>query len=140
VPTLPNLIYLTLQINTGENQESEEIDRLTRHLSSEIGDLEVESVTLTKSGELPEGAKSAEMVTLGSLAVVVLPVVIPKLIELLHSWSTRGENRTVKIKAQVEDRSIELEYSPAAMSPDELKQLVQTLTVSLPSAGKKEAH
>jgi hypothetical protein len=131
---------MTIAINTDDNQDPEEIDRLTRHLSSEIRDLEVESVALTKSGELPEGAKSAEMVTLGSLAVVVLPVVIPKLIELLHSWSTRVENRTVKIKAQVEDRSIELEYSPAAMSPDDLKQLVQTLTESLPPAEKKEAH
>ena len=129
-------INLTLQINVGKDYDAEELDRLTRQLLTEIQDMEVESVELVKSREQLAGAKSGELVTLGSLAVVVLPVVAPKLIEFLQTWSTRAENRIVKIKAQVENRSIELEYSPATMSSDDVKRLVNTLTEALPPAGK----
>jgi hypothetical protein len=131
-------VHLTLQLNAGEDDDAEALDRLTRQLLSEIQELDVESVELLREGRVPEGVKSAELVTIGSLAVVIVPVVAPKLIELLQSWTMRGENRIVKIKAQVEDRSIELEYSPTSMSADELKLLVNTLTEALPPAGKSK--
>jgi hypothetical protein len=136
MPTDVKPVKLTLQLNPGDNYNAEELDRLTRQLLTEIQDLDVESAELVKGGEPLAGAKSGELVTLGSLAVVVLPVVAPKLIELLQSWSTRAENRIVKIKAQVENRSIEVEYSPATMSPEDLKRLVNTISEALPPAGK----
>lgn len=128
----PTPVNLTLQISAGQDVDPETLDRLTRQLLAEIQDLDVESAGLLKGGPAPEGAKGPELVTLGSMAVLVLPVVAPKLIELLQSWVTRAENRTVKIKAQVADRSIEVEYSPAAMSNDELKRLVDTISQALP--------
>jgi hypothetical protein len=136
MPHLVKPVRLTLQLNPGQYLPDEELDVQTRHMLSEIRELDVESAQLVKSGELPEGAKSGELVTLGSLAVVVLPTIAPKLIELLQSWSMRAENRTVKIKAQVADRSIEVEYSPATMSTDELKRLVSSLSEALPPAAK----
>jgi hypothetical protein len=136
MPTDVKPVKLTLQINPGADYNAEELDRLTRQLLTEIQDLDVESVELVKGGEPLAGAKSGELVTLGSLAVVVLPVLAPKLIELLQSWSTRAENRIVKIKAQVADRSIDVEYSPSAMSLDDLKRLVSTLSEALPPAAK----
>lgn len=129
---ISNPINLILQIDAGKDADAEELDGLTRQLLMEMQELEVESVELVKSQELPEGAKAGELVTLGSLAVAVLPTVFPKLIEFLQSWSLRAENRMVKIKTQVGDRSIEVEYSPATMSTAELKRVVKTLSEALP--------
>jgi hypothetical protein len=43
----------------------------------------------------------------------------------------RGESRKIKIKTQVGDRSVEVEYSPQTTSPAELKNLVETLASAL---------
>jgi hypothetical protein len=119
---------LILNLDLGEEAADDELDEVTRQLRSELMELDVDRVEFVKSGELPEGAKSAEAATLGSLAVTLLPTFIPKLVEYLQSWSLRAENRKVSVKTQIGDRSIELEYNPAAMSQDELQRLVQTLT------------
>jgi hypothetical protein len=129
-------VHLTLQLNPGQSIPDDELDLQTRQLLGEIREMEVESAQLVTDGESPAGSKSGELVTLGSLAVVVLPTIAPKLVELLQSWSLRAENRTVKVKAQVADRSIEVEYSPATMSTDELKRLVSSLSEALPPATK----
>jgi hypothetical protein len=84
-----------------------------------------------KSGESPDGTKSVEAVTIGSLAVVLLPIVIPKLLEFLQAWTLRGENRKVIMKTQAGDRLIELEYMPSALTPDELQRLIQTMIAGL---------
>lgn len=125
-----SLAHFTLQIDAGES-DPDRLDRITRQLRGELLDLEVESVDFVQDDSLPKGAKAAEAVTLGALAVAVLPNFLPKLIEYLQSWALRGEGRRVKVKTQVGDRSIELEYTPAAMSQQELKTLVETLTGAL---------
>jgi hypothetical protein len=122
---------LILNIDLGEEADDDTLDRATRELRSELLELDVNSVDFVKSGESPEGAKSAEAVTIGSLAVILLPTLIPKLLEYLQSWSLRAESRKISIKTQVGDRSIELEYSPSAISAGELEQLVQKLIGSL---------
>lgn len=125
-----SLNYLRLQISAGE-MDPERLDLLTRQLRQELLDLEVESVDFIQEDQLPEGAKAADVVTLGALAVAVLPNFLPKVIEFLQSWSLRSEGRKVKVKSQVGDRAIELEYTPDAMSQQELKTLVETLTSAL---------
>ena len=127
------IVRFTLHLEAGKDADAEELDRLTRQLREEIQELDVESVEPLEAGALPESAKSAEALTLGALAVVLLPAVVPKLIEFLQVWSLRGENRTVKIKTQVADRALEVEF-PKTMSPDELKGIVAMLTEAL--AGK----
>jgi len=125
-----------MYLGVGGDADANEIDQITRQLRTEINELEVESVDLVRDGVLPGGAKSADPVTLGALAMVVLPAVIPKLIELLQSWSMRGENRMIKLKAQSGDRIIEVEYSPTTMSTVELERLLGTVTEALPPVGK----
>jgi hypothetical protein len=136
MPPTENAVNLTFQLNADENYDPEELDLLTRQLLTEVQELDVESAELVKGGELPQGAKAGELITLGTLAVAVLPAMAPKLLDLVQSWSMRSGNRRVKIKAQVDNRSIEVEYSPATMSADELKRLVSTLSEALPPAGK----
>jgi hypothetical protein len=127
---LPIPLNLTLTIHS-EQIDSSDLDRLARSLRRELLDLDVEKVDFLTPGEAPPGSKSAEALTLGTLVVTTLPVFVPKLIEFLQSWVIRAEDRKVKIKSQVGDRSIELEYSPKAIGPEELKTLINTLSVSL---------
>lgn len=139
MPPVEKPMHLTLQVSPGGDPDAEELDHLTRQLLDEVQELDVESAELVKGETLPTGAKAGEVVTLGALAVTVLPVLVPKLIEFVQSWSTRAEGRIVKIKAQVDDRSVEVEYNPVTMSVDELKRLVNTITQSLPPAGQTDA-
>ena len=121
----------TLRVDAGAEADDEELGRVTRQLREELRELDVvESVGSVEAGTIPEGAKSAEAMTLGALAVTILPSVIPKLIEFLQTWSMRGENRTVKIETRIGDRSVNVEV-PRTMSPDELKGLVDMLTGAL---------
>ena len=121
----------TLIVDVGQNSDTDELDRATRQLRDELEDLNVGSVELAKSDVVVAGTKSAEVITFGSLAVTILPTLVPKLIEFLQSWTLRGESRKIKIKTQVGDRSVEVEYSPQATSQAELKNLVETLTNAL---------
>jgi len=121
----------TLHVGAGEDPDAEELDRLMLQLRDELRELDaVESVKPVEAGPPPEGAKSAEAMTLGALAVTILPSVVPKLIDFLQSWSMRGEDRTVKIETRIGDRSVNVEV-PRTMSPDELKGLVDMLTGAL---------
>jgi len=128
---IPNTSDFILNIDTGGDMDADQLDRLTRQLRNELLELDTESVDLVKSEDTPEGTKSAEAVTAGALAVAILPSFLPKLLEYLQSWTMRGEERKVKVKSQIGDRSIELEYSPNALSQEELKELVTTLTETL---------
>lgn len=126
-------LKLVLQIPSQMGVESDELDRLTRNLRTELLELNVERVDLASGSTAPPGTKSAEAFTLGTLVISTMPVFVPKLVEFLQSWVMRAEDRKVKIKSQVGDRSIELEYSPKAISQEELKQLIGTLSDSLSS-------
>jgi len=129
---MSNARHLTLEIVGGQETDAEELDRLTRQLRDEIAEVGVESLEMTRAGPPPPGAKSADALTLGALAIAVLPAVAPKLIETVQAWTHRGgESRTVRIKTQVGDRSVEVEFSPKHMPQAELKNLVDTLAGTL---------
>ena len=131
------LTQLSLLVDAGEDARPEETDQLTRQLLAEICEIDVVSVELEREGSSPEGAKSAEAVTIGEIAVAVLPAFIPKVVEFLHDWSSRGDH-PVKIRTKVGDRELEVEYSPKSMSQDELKSLVDTLTASVTEEKKEK--
>ena len=130
----PNVANLVIHVGAGEELDAEDLDRLTRQLRDELRDLDLESVELAPGEKAPPGAKSPEALTLGALAVGILPSLIPKLIDFLQAWSLRGQNRVVKIKANIGDRSVEVEYAPGATSEAAVKGLVEALTGAL--AGK----
>lgn len=129
MPLDAETIHLLLQIDAGGQIDTDEVDRLTRQLRTEIQELGVGSVELVRGGAAPDGTKSAEAVMLGSLATAILPAAIPALIGLLQAWTLRDESRKVKIRAQVGDRQIEVEYS-GKMSQAELKGIAHTLMAS----------
>ena len=120
-PTEP--ILLTLEVQGGPDATPEEIDGLARQLLDDLRELDVESAELLSAGPAPDGAKAADPVTLGALAVAVLPTVLPKVVEFVQSWSQRGQSRSVKFKGTIAGQSIEFE-GPA----DELKALIANLS------------
>jgi hypothetical protein len=126
---------VTLIVDAGRDALAEDVDALTRRLRTEIQDLGVETVSLQTTDTTPAGTKSVEAVTLGALAVTLLPQVLPRLIEFLQAWSLRSKDRTVKIKASVGDRSVDIEY-PEGASDVAVQELIQKMTATLtPTAG-----
>jgi hypothetical protein len=124
-------LHLYLVMDIGADVGDDELDLQTRSLRGELLELGAGVVELLRSQSAPAGTKSVEAVTLGSLALVVLPDFLPKLVEYLQSWTQRDQNRRVKVKTQVGDRSIELEYLPSALPDKELTRLVETLSGAL---------
>ena len=129
MPSEEETLQFNLHIDAGDEIDDEELDRFTRQLRAEIEELDVESVDLVKEQTVPKGSKDAEAVTLGALAVTLLPVVVPKLLDFLQSWCVRKNSQTVKIKSQVGDRLVEVEFSPSTTSPTELQELVKALRI-----------
>lgn len=111
------LTQLYIEVSASDATE-EDIDRLTRQLLSELRKTDVESVELAKGGEMPQGAKSGDPITIGSIAVSVLPAVLPAVVSMVQAWATRGQGRTVKFKTK------EIEFEG---SPEEFQKLLATL-------------
>ena len=129
----PRATNVTIVVDGGRDALPEDIDSLTRRLRSEIQDFGVENVALSTTGTAPSGTKSVEAVTLGALAVTILPPMLPRLIEFLQAWSLRGKDRMVKIKASVGDRSVDIEY-PEGASEEAVQELIQKMTDALTPA------
>lgn len=59
---------IPLVVARDEETDSEEVDRLARQLRTELNELDVDSVTILRSGEMPKAAKG-EPLTIGALLV-----------------------------------------------------------------------
>lgn len=112
---------------SAQDATQEDIDLMTRQLLMELRDMDIESASLSKSGQAPSGTKSVDPITIGSLAVVVLPNLLPKIIESIQAWASRGQGRTVKFKGKVGGQMIEFEGHA-----NDLEKLISML-----SKGKK---
>jgi len=120
-------LRLVLEVGNDSDGDAEEVDRLTRRLRREILDQEVESAELVTTGEIPEGARAGEAIAIGSLLVTLLPSVLPHLIDLLGGWLKRDTTRTIKIKLQRGETSVDLELDGRNCSMDQLQELVDKL-------------
>ena len=105
------LSELNIQVQANDATE-EDVDRMTRELLAELRDMDVERVELTRGASAPTGTKSVDPVTTGSLMVAVLPALLPKLVDGVQAWVSRGSNRSVKFKGRIAGQAIEFEGSP----------------------------
>jgi hypothetical protein len=99
-------IRFEIEVKTGDAGE-DSLDKMTRNLLSELRETNYVSVNLVSSGVAPEGSKG-DPVTIGMLALEVLPAAAPSLIALVQAWVMRGQGRTVKFKG----KGFEFEGSP----------------------------
>jgi hypothetical protein len=130
VPPDVNTVTLILQIDAQADFDAEKLRQLTGYLRSELKDMDLESVTDVRNQAVPPGAKVVDPLTLGAIIVVVLPEVLPKVLEYIQAWTLRHEGQTIKIKAQHGDRSVDVEY-PLSMSPDEAKKHIDMVKDTL---------
>lgn len=106
----PDLTQLNIEISASDATD-EEIDRMTRQLLSELRETDVETVELAKGEPGPAGSKG-DAIAIGTIALEVLPAILPGVIGLVQSWATRGQGRTVKFKGKIGRERIEFEGSP----------------------------
>jgi hypothetical protein len=107
-------LQLELTISTPGNDD-DQLDNMTRQLFMELKDLDVESVNLSADGHAPTGTKGVDPVIAGTIALAVLPAMLPKVLEFLQSWTLQGKGRTIKFKGKIADQHIEFEGSLADM-------------------------
>jgi hypothetical protein len=117
---------LTVEIGL-EDSDDEELNSLTAQLLDELSELPVESVDQVKGGMAPEGAKG-DPLTIGSLALVVLPAFLPKIVDFCQAWALRGQGRTVKFKGKVGGQDIEFEGRA-----EDLQRILSMLTPPPPA-------
>jgi hypothetical protein len=115
--TNSDLAQLNIEISASDTTV-EDIDWMTRQLLSELRELDVESAQLTKGGAAPAGAKG-DPISIGSIALELLPSVLPSVLGLVQAWVSRGQGRNVKFKGM----GIEFEGSP-----EDLHKLIETLS------------
>jgi len=121
-------IQVTIQIKL-DDSDPEELDALTRQLLDELNQQDVDSVDLTTLGAAPTGTKSADAIALGTLAVAVLPTLLPKIVEFCQAWALRGQGRTVKFKGKVGGQDIEFEGKA-----EDLQNILSMLKSSPPAS------
>lgn len=122
----PETLDVTLQVSMGTETSDEKLDQMARQLMGEIREL-VEAVELVSSGELPEGARIADAITIGALMMTILPPILPELIKFLHSWCLRAENRSVEIEIRrSKNRSVKVKIS-GNVSPEKLREIIDSV-------------
>ncbi|HVG07181.1 MAG TPA: hypothetical protein VNM67_05705 [Thermoanaerobaculia bacterium] len=135
---IPELdLHLEIRVDLEGEEDAEAVDQLTRQLLYELEESDFLSAHLDRAAA-PQGSKSAEAVTLGSLFVGLLPSTFPKFLSFLQSWLKRGEGRTIKIKAASGKASFEVECPADALRADELEKLLAKL--SAPFSGAQQAR
>lgn len=120
----PTTLLISLSMEDGDPAE---LDDLARELQTEIEQLSVDSVGAVSAGDVPAGAKAADWVAIGNLAVSLAPVIVPPLFDLLKSWAERKPSTPVKIRIKVGKKTAQVEYDPTKTSASELEALVRTL-------------
>jgi len=96
--TTEDSIELELEIQATDT-DANELNKMARNLREEVyQSTKVESISLLKIGPAPDGSKAGEAEAIGTLAVQVLPAVLPGLFSLVQDWVARGRGRTIKFK------------------------------------------
>ena len=114
------------------------LDRLTRQLRSELINNGILSVKFREQDEKEEGTKAIDPVVLGALIIASAPSIITKILEFLHAWAIRREDRVVKVKIQTQAGNIVEIEVPETMSQDKVKEWIDMVNSTIKkNKGKK---
>ncbi len=86
-------------LDAGADYDAEELADLTRLLRTELLDLDVDSVEHAAGAPAPEGAKGAELISVGVLMVqfVLRADVLRSVVSTTAAWLRRQQARSVKL-------------------------------------------
>ena len=77
--------------------------------------------------ELPVVTRSVDPITVGSFALILLPVVVDKVTDLPIDRVRRHKGSTVTIRIPtLNGQSLEISYNPEKISPEELREWLET--------------
>ena len=123
-----SLLSLSIQLLNDDQTSPEDLDQMARLLRDEIEEHRgIDNVRLqSANNQPPAGTKAgAEVFTIGALLLAILPDTLPAIIGFFQEWTLRPGNQPVKIKAQIADRIIEVEFDPRVTSRDEIASLAR---------------
>jgi hypothetical protein len=90
---------LALELDAGPEYDADERARLSSRLRAELLDLDVHAVHGVAGSPAPDGAKAADMLTVGGL-VIVLGLqrhVLRAVVDTVVAWLARQQARSVKL-------------------------------------------
>jgi glycine/D-amino acid oxidase-like deaminating enzyme len=110
-----DVVDVLVVLQPGVDSDADEDERLARVLRRELDDLDVESVRPVPGATPPDGAKAADAVTVGALAVALSASggVLVALVETLRDWLRRSSGRH-RIVVTIDGDTIELERASTA--------------------------
>jgi hypothetical protein len=124
-----NIQAVEILINLGDDATTEEVNKATTLLVSELQNSDADSVEKVQSDELEEGAKG-DPITLGAIALGLGAAAAPEIVKIIHSWVTRRHSDTVSLKIKLGNDEIEF-TTAASASPDELEALTDRFATLL---------
>jgi hypothetical protein len=112
-------VELLLALELDPEVDAASCERLIRQLRAELAELDVESVDLAAGGEVPVGAKAADLVTLGAIVVAMSASggVFTSVIDTVRDWLGR-QSRPHRIAVTIDGETIELERATARQQSD----------------------
>lgn len=120
-----------LEVNLTASGEKADLDALARQLLAELRNLNVDEVRLKAAADHQAGAKAGEAVTIGALAIVVLPAVLPELVSFLKDWCLRKPDRSIKITRRTGDNEIHAEFNLDGVSKQDLDAVIRAITLDM---------
>ncbi len=127
----PEQIAYTIKLSSPDQPDPDRIERVTRNLRSEIQELAPGSVASAADGAAPEGGKGGPNFLTGVMLFHAVAGQVPKLLEYLQSWLMRGQNQTIKIEIQRGENKINLSYTPASTTHEDIRDLIKQLNRNL---------
>jgi hypothetical protein len=90
---------LIVVLDAGRDYDDEELARLMQRLRRELLDLDIEGVELVTGGDVPQGAKDVELLSIGGLAVMLAMQrsVLRSVVEATVAWLRRQRIRRAKL-------------------------------------------
>jgi hypothetical protein len=114
-----NMAQLWLAVEGAPDTDAREVADLTAQLRRRLLELDVETVELRRSEDIPLGAKPVEAIAIGALVVTLAPAALKAVIGLIDTWLKTRPVRSATVT--IDSDSIQL----GKVSRSEQQQLVQ---------------
>lgn len=112
---------LSAVLDAGPEHDAEELLDLTQRLRGELLELDVDAVELEAQGAAPDGAKGAELLAFGGLAIqfTLKTPVLRSVVDTTVAWLGRQQARSVKLTLDGDTLEV------TGVSSDEQSRLVE---------------
>lgn len=116
------LMQLELHLDSIQDDDTEDLARLTQQLRQDLLEVNVHSVRPVRSAEVPPGAKG-DALSLSALAVTLAPAALTALTNMLQSWLSRHERASITLES--EGKKIVVTGSPSRDQQSMIDSFIQ---------------